>query len=69
MRRLAAGLRQNLISIWRAVDVEGALLLFAIVGGSALAASYTEDLRAGLLVLVVASGIGGIVLARTPKGT
>ena len=69
MRRLAQSLRASLNALWRAVDLEGSLLTFAIAGGAFLAASLTGDWRYGLLVLVVSAGIGALVLVRFPRGT
>ena len=59
-------LRSLLSSVWRAVDVEGALLAFAVVGGAVL--GWTVEWRVGLLVLVLFAAAGSFALVRYPRG-
>ena len=65
MRRLAVELRRTIATILRAIDIEGALLIFAVAGAAVL--GYTIEWRVALLVLVVSAATAGIVLARAPR--
>ena len=65
MRRLAVELRRTIANILRAIDIEGALLIFAVAGAAVL--GYTIEWRVALLVLVVSAATAGIVLARAPR--
>jgi len=56
---------RHLTSIARAIDIEGALLIFAVIGAALIGA--TIEWRVGLLVLVIAAAITGIALARAPR--
>jgi hypothetical protein len=58
-------LRRNLTTIWRAIDIEGALLIFAVVGAAVL--GLTIEWRVALAVLVIAAAIAGLALARSPR--
>ena len=65
MRRLAVELRRTIANILRAIDIEGALLIFAVAGAAVL--GYTIEWRVALLVLVLSAAPAGIVLARAPR--
>ena len=56
---------RHLTSIARAIDIEGALLIFAVIGAALIGA--TIEWRVSLLVLVIAAAITGIALARAPR--
>jgi len=65
LRRIAAELRRSITSLWRAIDIEGALLIFAVVGAAVL--GYTIEWRVALLILVASALIAGLALARSPR--
>jgi len=67
LRRFAAELRRTIASIARAIDIEGALLIFAVIGATVL--GYTVEWRVSLLVLVIAAFVAAIVFARAPRGS
>ena len=62
---IAAELRRFLTSIWRAIGIEGAFLIFAVAGAAVL--GYTIEWRVALLILVISAAIVGIALARAPR--
>jgi hypothetical protein len=65
MRRLAVALRQLMVGILRAIDVEGFLLLAGIAGlGYVL---WTVDWRLAVGALSVLFIVAGIALARAPR--
>ena len=49
--------------IARAIDVEGALLIFAVLGAALI--GFTIEWRVGLLVLVISAAITGVALLRS----
>ncbi|RKX42947.1 MAG: hypothetical protein DRP64_08955 [Verrucomicrobia bacterium] len=55
----------HITSIARAIDIEGALLIFAVLGAALI--GLTIEWRVALLVLVIASAITGIFLVRSPS--
>ena len=65
MRRIAVELRRLITNLWRAIDLEGSLILFAVVGAAVL--GYTIEWRVALLILVISAAIAGIALARAPR--
>jgi len=65
LRRIAVELRRLITNLWRAIDLEGSLILFAVVGAAVL--GYTIEWRVALLILVISAAIAGIALARAPR--
>jgi len=65
LRRIAVELRRLITNLWRAIDLEGSLILFAVVGAAVLGS--TIEWRVALLILVISAAIAGIALARAPR--
>ena len=55
---------QHITRIARAIGLEGALLIFAVLGAALI--GLTIEWRVALLVLVIAAAITGIFLVRSP---
>ena len=55
---------RHITSIARAIDFEGALLIFAVLGAALI--GLTIEWRVALLVLVIAALITGVFLVRSP---
>ena len=49
-----------------AIGLEGALLIFAVLGAALI--GYTIEWRVALLILVIAAAVTGIFLVRSPGG-
>jgi hypothetical protein len=65
LRRFAVELRSSIASILRAIDIEGALLIFAVGGAAVL--GYTVEWRVAVLVLVIAAALAAVIFARAPR--
>ncbi len=67
MRRLALELRDTIRSIARAIDIEGALLIFAVGALTVLAYDLFTGWQGALTVLAIAALVGAVLFARAPR--